>query len=407
LFDLPVATRDSVVAAFDSTVAATSLSGALGERRGETRRRAREVRFGVDTDLSEVRASYTKVDGATLLLPLELWARNRYVGVSLGGRAGYAFADEEERHDLGITLRVLETRIGVHHHHDLERFGWTDPHAGSLAALFGVDERQFMEREGLRFTLAHDLRPRTTLTLSHDRDDITARAGTNPFTAGGTNSLFDTNLAAQEGERRQVGLTLGHERTAGGRFWGVINAETAGRDLGGDLDYDRIRGTLATHQILPWSDAALVSLSGQVAAAPDSVPVQILADPSGRNGARGYPLRSLTGTHAIHLRVDYQIQKDLFRRARVPFLEDRRIQFIPFVDLAAAWTPSRPRTLGDTTLPDRNHWKWSAGIGVRKATGFGRLLSHVRVDVAWRLDRTDRDPVVYLVLENEPFPISD
>lgn len=407
LFDLPVAARDSVTAAFDSTVAAGGLPAAIDDRREKARARARAVRMGADTDVQDARLSYTKVDGATLLLPFDVWAGNRHYGVSLGGRAGYAFSSEEERHDLGVELRTPLVDLEAMHHHDLERFGWTDPHAGSLSALFGVDERDFLEREGFRFAVSRDLGRRGTITLRHVRDEITARRALDPFTAGGTTSAFEQNLAASEGDRRELGLGIARERTGATRWWGVLDLRTGGRGLGGDLDYDQIRGSITGHTFLPWSDQLLVSLSAQAAAAPDSVPVQLLADPSGRNGARGYPRRSIVGTHAIHLRVDYELNKDLFRRARIPFLEDRRIQFVPFADVATAWTPDGATTLGDGTWPGSTDWKWSAGIGVRKNVGFGQVLSHVRMDVAWRLDRRETDPVFYLVLENVPFPDSD
>jgi len=407
VFDLPLAIRDSVTAAFDSTVAADGLSAVVDVRREEARERARRFRFGLDTDVEDAHASYTKVDGATILLPVEAWARNRYTGVTLDARAGYAFSAEEERHDVGIELGTPWAELAIAHHHDLERFGWTDPHAGSVSALFGVDERSFLEREGFRITLGERIGRRGRVSLTYLADEVSARSVPDPFTAGGATSLFERNVPATEGDRRELGLRIGRKRTGATHWWGAIDLRAGGRGLGGDLDYEQIRGSISAHPFLPWSDQLLVTASAQVASAPDSLPVQLLADPAGRNGARGYPQRSILGTHAVHLRVDYQLNKDLFRRARIPFLENRRIQFVPFADVATAWTPDGARTLGDGTWPGSSDWKWSAGIGVRKNVGFGEVLSHVRMDVAWRLDRAGSDPVFYLVLENEPFPDSD
>jgi hemolysin activation/secretion protein len=140
-----------------------------------------------------------------------------------------------------------------------------------------------------------------------------------------------------------------------------------------------------------------------MAAGPDTIPNQILADPAGRSGVRGYPHRSIIGAHAMLLRLDYHIERDLFVLARVPLLKKLRLQLVPFLDVGAAWTPGVNRRLTDATLPLSRDWKWGVGIGVRKGLGFGELLSHCRFDTAWRLDRGRASPVVYFVLETESF----
>jgi hypothetical protein len=401
--------RDSVTAVFDSTVAADGLSPTLERSAASSsgrRYRSTGVRTGFDWSLDRSNLDYSKVDGFTAVTAGFLYVTTRGVRTRIGGRIGYAFGSERGRHDAGVQLSAHDVTIGWAHRDETHTFGWTEVHGRRFFALAGADELDYLEREGWRTYVENDawLPAGLSARLVYRREDERARRSRDTFTIGDPSGLFETNPQASEGEVRSVSLTIARPRVVYSNLYGSLTAETAGRGLGGDLAYDRVRARLTRITRLPWADELSVALSAQATAGPtDRIPLQALADPAGRSGVRGYPHRSLVGTHALLARIEYRLARDLLARTRIPLLSRAKLQLVPFVDVGAAWTPPAPRELADTTWPERDAWKWGAGLGIRRGVGFGELLSHVRLDAALRLDRGDARPVFYFVMEGEPF----
>jgi hypothetical protein len=393
--------HDSVRARFDSTVAASGVPRehyGFGEvARGRARTR---TRFSFDPEDTSVR--YSKVDGAALLLPTRVVVMSEAWSLSTVGRGGYAFGSGRIRYDAEARLATRWGSTGLQARKLSERFGWTSVHGAHITSLAGVDEQQYLERQGWSAFYTKPLVARIGLTLDYRAERHRSQRAREVFTLGESTALFETNRAATPGELRAVRLALGRPRRDINDVWGSFSAERAGGSLGGELRFDRIAASLDWRPLLPARGEVHLHTRFQAAASKEILPSQALADVGGRSSVRGYPQLSLAGSHALLARIDYYLGFDAFRRAGVPILKDQHLQFVPFVDVGAAWTPSGT-SLATGSLPDRSVWKWGAGIGLRKGVGFGEILSHLRVDAAWRLDRRERAPVFYFVLEGEPF----
>ncbi len=390
---------DSVVAGFDSTVVADGVSGAVQSKRDWERR----GRFGFSLGLGNSRMRYTKVDGASLQLPIEASYSVGEFDARIGGRAGYAFASQRGRHNLGVTARYDRWRASLRHRRDIARFGSTQLHGAWLYTLAGADEQDYFERHGWVATVSRGLGPGLTAAVTYWNERQSPRSAENVFTIGSKSAASELNYPATEGRLRAIGIRLERYRREGHRFWGVIRFESAGGGLGGDMEYDQITAGLHGVSILPWDDELLLSLGTTVTSGDDAISEQALADIGGRSSLRGYPRLAFGGTHAIGLRAEYITARDLLAMTRLPFADRLHVQLIPFADLGATWTPADVTSLNLDDFPGGSDWKWGAGIGIRRGVGFGELLSHVRLDVAWRLDRGGASPVAYFVLEGEPF----
>jgi hypothetical protein len=397
-----VAYRDSVVAWYDSSVAAEGFAS-FAARHRDPDRDERGGKLRLDVDPLDGDVGYSKVDGLSVQAPLAVWGRARGVEARLGGRGGYAFASDRARFSAGPELAARDVSIGWERYREAIRFGWTNVRGGRLFAIAGADEQDYLERDGWAATIGAVLPGGCHGALSYRSEEQAAMRARDIARISRRNHLFESNAPASEGDLRALGVRITRERDSGPRVGGELLLETSGRGLRGDLDYDRFLLAVSWDPIVPWGDEIVASFAGQMAAGPDTIPNQILADPAGRSGVRGYPHRSIIGSHAILLRLDYHIERDLFALARVPLLRKLRLQLVPFLDVGAAWTPDVNRRLADARLPDSREWKWGVGVGVRKGLGFGELLSHLRFDAAWRLDRGRASPVVYFVLETESF----
>lgn len=390
--------RDSVVAAFQDRVARDGLSRAVDQH---ATRRGR-WRSGLSTDFQAAQVTYSKVDGLTLGMPVEWGFAGPGVRGHVGGLIAYAFGSGGVRFRQG----VLTTWKGVDWSVRAERltvpFGWTRVHGTRVFALAGADEQHYLERRAVSGGFAFPLFDRTRLHVEYTAGDDRPMRARDVLSFAGEEGIAARNPAASRGDFRALSLRVGRDRFHSPRFWGALSFQTAGRDLGGDFDYDKLAVEVGRTIMLPTGDDIALRVRGQAAAGP-SLPVQALADPAGRSGVRGYPQSAAFGSHALSAHADVHLGRDVFSLLHVPVLRNLRLQLVPFLDVGSAWTPDRNRTLGDAALPESSAWKWGAGLGVRRNVGFGHLLSHVRLDAAWRLDRPAPRPVFYFVLEGEPF----
>ena len=265
---------DSVVAGFDSTVVADGVSGAVQSKRDWERR----GRFGFSLGLGNSRMRYTKVDGASLQLPIEASYSVGEFDARIGGRAGYAFASQRGRHNLGVTARYDRWRASLRHRRDIARFGSTQLHGAWLYTLAGADEQDYFERHGWVATVSRGLGPGLTAAVTYWNERQSPRSAENVFTIGSKSAASELNYPATEGRLRAIGIRLERYRREGHRFWGVIRFESAGGGLGGDMEYDQITAGLHGVSILPWDDELLLSLGTTVTSGDDAISEQALAD---------------------------------------------------------------------------------------------------------------------------------
>lgn len=399
--------RDSLRARFDSTVASIGLERAVAgaadpEPRLGSRSNPRWTRVRTSFDPEDVSFRHSKVDGATLLLPARLEVLRRAWSLRTSVRAGYAFGSSLGRYEGEARFGTRFGSVGAHVRRISERFGWTAVHGNRVLSLAGVDEQQYLERRGFDAFVSAPPVDRFRVVADYRNERQSSQRARDVFTLGRPSHLFEKNRAATRGELRALRVSIERPRRTIGDLWGSAFLERAGGSLGGDLRFDRVGLAIGARRPLPWGSDVSLQAAAQAAASPEAVPVQATADLGGRTSLRGYPQLSFVGSHAVLARVDLFLGLDLFRRARIPLLGTQKLQFVPFVDAGSAWTPAG-RSLGSAKWPRSDEWKWSAGLGIRKGVGFGEILSHVRVDAAWRLDRDGPTPVFTFVLENEPF----
>lgn len=395
-----VAYRDSVIAEWDAGVAETGLADRIDARRDESSDAG--IRTGWSFDPQDGAFRYSKVDGATPMYPGYFHVVGDSWRFRAGGRVGYALGSERLRYEGDVSIRRDWHRIGWRPVQVAPQFGWKDIHGHGIYAIAGADEQNYLERRGWSGYLSTELPQDVSAEVAYRFHEETSRHARDVFTFGDRTRLAEANRPITDGDVRAVQLQFERPRRSH-RMWFSFEGETAGRDLGGDLDYDLLRGRVNWRPIMHWDDEIHFDVQGQVAAAPDMLPLQVAADPAGRSGVRGYPQSAMLGANATTLRIDYYFARDVLFSRHVPFFKGRGLQLVPFLDVGSAWTSPGQHALRDASLPASGDWKWAAGAGVRYDTGFGDILSHIRMDVAWRLDRTPEKPVFYMVLEGEPF----
>jgi hypothetical protein len=143
----------------------------------------------------------------------------------------------------------------------------------------------------------------------------------------------------------------------------------AGGALGGDFSYTwtgirwEERRYLFGRPELYWK-LAFVTTGG-------SPPFQRLADEGGLASIRGFPRRTRLGETSLNGRVELYLATDFFALARVPLLENARIQFVPWADAGRVWE-------GNSDV-----WLTSLGLGLQKYFAPIRSAANLRLDVAF------------------------
>jgi hypothetical protein len=384
---------DSVRTAFRDEVATGGLDAFVRERD-----RGTVFRSGLNLDPQNADIRYSNVDGLTLMAPVSWHLVGGAVRLELGGGAGYAFASEAFRYRAGASARWRGWAADVTWLQLAERYGYTELVGGGWYALFGDDEHRHLRREGWRAALERSVGP-VDVRVGYDRFDERSIAIADPFHISGTTTLHRSNPPITDGVRRVRWIELDRERGSFSSWALSLRGEASGNR---GLAYERVLARASWAPPLPWDDILHLEGRAQLAASDGEVPIQVLADPVGRNGVRGYPQGSRIGTHALLARAELHPARDWLTRARIPLADRLRLQLIPFADVGAAWSPDGD-DLSASRLPASGDWVWGAGIGLRRATGMGPVLSHLRLDFAWRLDRDIGRPVTYFVLEAEPF----
>lgn len=116
-------------------------------------------------------------------------------------------------------------------------------------------------------------------------------------------------------------------------------------------------------------------------------PVQELGDLGGESSLRGYPPASFTGPAIFLVRGDYLLGIDIFREMRFPVLRRLGLQPAVFFDAGVVWGDRPWDGVDELGFPNTQDWRFDAGVGLQRLVGFPGLISAVRLDVAWRLDR--------------------
>ena len=314
----------------------------------------------------------------------------------LGARFEYAFGRDRPLYGFQLEQPVVPPgRISIGaslvrrtDHHELHQVPDAE---NTVALLFGrQDYRDYWEREGIGGYVAWRVPDFSNVSVHLRRDEyrsLADRGATSWFHRG---RILRVNPAIDDGEARTVALRL--ERVvhttrhthAGIYHW--IEAEWAGRGLGGDFTYTRLLGDV--RGVLRLSPATTLMLRAVAGHTPSgTLPAQKAFPVGGVDGLRAHAFAQYRGDQAVLLQAEYII--GLWKLRTGAF--EGGLHAITFVDVGRAWSDPRHR--------------WSVGgqeIQVDGGVGIAAAEDKLRIYFAKDLRRTGSDFVVSARLQR-PF----
>jgi hypothetical protein len=315
----------------------------------------------------------------------------------LGGRLEYSTGRKRTLYGAQIEQPLMppgRLALGVSmvrctDHSDLQQ---VDDLENTLALLLGrQDYRDYFEREGVGAYLAWRVPDFSTVSL-HYRDDRYRSLGLD----GGTRSWFERerglrdNPPIDEGEAHAAVLRLerlAHQtRRSRAGFYHWVEAERAGRGLGGDFEYGRALADL--RQVLRLSPATTLALRLVGGSAfQGTLPVQKQFTVGGVDGLRAHSFARFRGDQMLLGQAEYSVE--LWRLHAHDF--ESGLNVLAFVDAGRAW--SNPDHVWD---PGRQR------LGVDGGFGFATADDNLRIYFAKDLQKPDSDFVISLRLQR-PF----
>ena len=314
----------------------------------------------------------------------------------LGARLEYAFGRDRGLYGFQLEQPIIRPgRISIGaslvrrtDHHELHQV----PDAENTAALlFGrQDYRDYWEREGLGGYLAWRVPDFSNVSVHLRRDEYRSLADRGAYSWFHRGRFLRPNPAIDDGEAHTVALRL--ERVAhttrhthaGTYHW--IEAEWAGRGLGGDFTYTRLLADV--RGVLRLSPATTLRLRGVAGHTPaGTLPAQKAFPIGGVDGLRAHPFARYRGEQALLLQAEYVI--GLWKLRTGAF--EGGLHAIAFVDAGKAWTDPRHRwSVADQAI------EVDGGVGIAAAE------DKLRVYFAKDLRHTDSDFVISARLQR-PF----
>ena len=343
----------------------------------------------------ELRGEYNRVDRLRLGLGYQLQVQEP-MAPRVGARAEYAFGRDRFLYGFQLEQPVIPPgRIAIGaslirrtDHSELQQVPDVE---NSLALLFGrQDYRDYYEREGLGMYVAWRVPDFSTVSVHLRRDEYRS------LPLGGAQSWFHRgrtlrdNPPIDEGETHTAVLRLERSARAGvhthAGLYHRVEAEWAGRRLGGDFHYTRILGDVRS--VVRLSPATTLMLRVAAGATPSgALPAQKEFPLGGVDGLRAHEFSAFRGDQLALAQAEYTI--GLWRLRTGAF--EGGLHAIAFVDAGRAWSDPAHRW----SLADR-HVAVDGGIGLAAAE------DNLRVYFAKDLQRTDSDFVISMRLRR-PF----
>lgn len=266
----------------------------------------------------------------------------------LGGRIEYAFGRDRTLYGFQLEQPVVRPgRISIGaslvrrtDHHELHQV----PDAENTAALLFArqDYRDYWEREGLGMYVAWRVPDFSNVSIHLRRDEYRTLADRGAYSWFRRGRLLRPNPPIDDGETHTVALRL--ERVAhttrytraGHYHW--VEAEWAGRGLGGDFTYTRLLGDV--RGVVRLSPATTLMLRAVAGHTPSGVlPAQKAFPLGGVDGLRAHAFSQYRGDQLMLLQAEYVI--GLWKLRTGAF--EGGIHAIAFVDAGRAWSDPRHR----------------------------------------------------------------
>ena len=331
--------------------------------------------------------SYNRADRLRLGLGFQLQVHEP-MAPRLGARLDYAFGRDRALYGFQLEQPVIPPgRISVGaslvrrtDHHELHQV----PDAENTAALlFGrQDYRDYWEREGIGGYVAWRVPDFSNVSVHLRRDEYRTLADRGASSWFHRGRFLRPNPAIDDGEAHTVALRLErnvhttHLTRAGTYHW--IEAEWAGRGLGGDFTYTRlladVRGVL---RLSPATTLMLRAVAGHTPGG--TLPAQKAFPVGGVDGLRAHAFAQYRGDQAMLLQAEYII--GIWKLRTGAF--EGGLHAIAFVDAGRAWSDPRHR--------------WSVGgqeIQVDGGVGIAAAEDKLRIYFAKDLRQTGSDFVI-------------
>lgn len=323
---------------------------------------------------------YNRVDRTRLGVGSEFqWDRRLYP--RLGGRLEWAFDRKRLLYGAQIEQPVIRNGrvalgVSMERRTDHGELQQVENVENSMALLFArQDYRDYFEREGLGAYLSWRVPDFSTVSV-HLRNDeyrtLALKRGTRSFFHRGV-PLRD-NPAIEEGESHSMALRLerhAHRTEAtGAGFYHWIQAERAGKGLGGDFSYARLLADLRTViRLAPAQTLAIRAVGGHTF--DGSLPLQKQFTLGGIDGLRAHPFAAYRGDQVLLAQAEYTIG---LWPVRSTFF-DAGLHAIAFVDFGRAWS----NRAGSWDV-SRQHIQTDGGVGL--ATSEDNLRFYFAKDLA-------------------------
>ena len=338
---------------------------------------------------------YNRADRLRLGLGYQLQVREP-MAPRLGARFEYAFGRDRALYGFQIEQPVVPPgRISIGaslvrrtDHHELHQVPDAE---NTVALLFGrQDYRDYWEREGIGGYVAWRVPDFSNVSVHLRRDEyrtLPDRGATSWFHRG---RILRPNPAIDDGETHTAALRLERvARTTRHTHAGIyhwIEAEWAGRGLGGDFTYTRLLGDV--RGVLRLSPATTLMLRAVAGHTPSgTLPAQKAFPIGGVDGLRAHAFAQYRGDQAMLLQAEYII--GLWKLRTGAF--EGGLHAIAFLDAGRAWSDPRHR--------------WSVTgqeIEVDGGVGIAAAEDKLRIYFAKDLRRTGSDFVVSARLQR-PF----
>ncbi|MBN2009183.1 BamA/TamA family outer membrane protein [candidate division KSB1 bacterium] len=342
---------------------------------------------------------YNRVEG--LFIGYEIpehtgWDNDRHS--QLYGHIGYGFKTGEPRYQIGMNRWIFNTfrfTIGGEYHDitDTEDY-WVIPTVeNSLAAFFLKEDFQdFYRCVGASGYIIQNITPHFRIKAGYHKDEFYSMDKHDIWSLFGGDKVYRPNPAIDELEyksvRAEIGLDTRNDFDGPTQGWLIqLVGEFANNDLNDNgVDFDRY--ILDIRRFQPIGHGENLDFRVRAGSARGYLPLQYRYDLGGLSTLRGYRFKEFSdGDRMLLANLEYRIYGGMGMLEDIDILEDWNLIF--FSDAGWVWNADKPNSFenGFDDL-DWDSFKTSVGIG------FTNYEGNVRLNIAKRLDDTNRDVVI-------------
>jgi hypothetical protein len=369
----------------DSLIRLYERGGAAAEESGEPTWRAS---FGLGG------ARYNRVEGLNII-PRASLRPPVSPPLEISGHIGYGWSAKEVTGGMNVNAQVsshaARPTLHVSWAREVYAYGSGIVAGNSLTALMiGKDYSDYFRGQGWVAGLSVAPHP-FELDVSFRAEQQKSLSNAAAFTFFEGDDEFRPNPPIDDGDDHLVQVRGSWGDRPQAPWNASVSTGFARPGLGGDFDYETVRGEVGMRRRIWLGDRIVTSLSGGWIGG--DAPFQAAHHLGGFERLRGYQVNEFTTREFAHLRFDYEVGSDPL--SWVPYVRRLRIQPIAFADAAAIFE-GQARS-GDPVPLESPEWKFATGFGLQNnLLGIPGRGGQLRFDIARRLDRED-DAMTYRI----------